>query len=123
MEASDDKTRRLLIQMGRGEDCIIELPEGWKVTFGAVNPGAPPHGRDLHCLRVWDGPNAKTAGLRAVITDVRGFRDLGIPLARKVSKETGAATWTADSEGNFEATRKREIEAEWTDPRAEEIPF
>jgi hypothetical protein len=118
------ETRRILVQKDRGEDFIIEIQPDWKLTFGAVNPGAPPHGRDLHCLRIYDGPNTKAASLRAVVCDVRGFRDLSIPLARKVSKETGAASWTQDSEGGFERTERRELETSWSEPdRIEDIPF
>ena len=103
---------------------VIEIPADWKLTFGAVNPGAPPHGRDLHCLRIYDGPNAKTAHLRGVITDVRGFRDLSIPFARKVEKQTGAAEWTRDDLGNFETQQRRQIEAHWeSNGRLVEEPF
>jgi hypothetical protein len=54
---------------------------------------------------------------------VRSFRDLSIPLARKVQKETGSSNWTMDSEGGFERAAKREIESNWTDVEAEDIPF
>ena len=104
------------VSMGRGEDFILTVKADWKVTFGAVNPGAPPHGRDLHCMRVWEGEK-----LRAVFCDVRGFRDLGLPLARKVSRETGATTWTRDDMGNFEQSQKREIEQSYV--RDEIEPF
>jgi hypothetical protein len=104
-----DPKIEVLIQQ-QGGDFIIEIPPEWKLTFGAVNPGSPPHGRDLHCVRVWDGPNAKTARLKAVYCDCRGFRDLSIPLARKVQKETGSASWVHDSAGNFERSERREVE-------------
>ena len=45
----------------------------------------------------------------------RGFRDLSLPLARKVEKQTGSAEWTMDSEGNFERTARRQIESELVD--------
>src|SRR3954468_10487462 len=84
-----DETIEYLVIQDRGE-FVIELPANWQVTFGAVNPGSPPHGRDLHCLRVWEG-SGTAKKLRAVFGDVRGFRDLSLPLARKVTKETGSA--------------------------------
>jgi hypothetical protein len=92
---------------------VIEVDSDWKLTFGAVNPGAPPHGRDLHCLRIWDGPNAKTAHLRAVFCDVRGFRDLSLPLARKLETQTSAAEWKYDSDGGYESKHRRQIEKSW----------
>lgn len=102
-QADPDATIRYLVQQ-QSSEFIIEIPATWKVTFGAVNPGAPPHGRDLHCMRLWEGEK-----LRAVHCDVRGFRDLAIPLARKVQSETRASTWTQDSAGNFTASFEREL--------------
>src|SRR3954469_5936912 len=72
------------VSVGRGEDFILTVKANWKLTFGAVNPGGQVSGRDMHCLRVWEGEK-----LRAVFCDVRGFRDLSLPLARKISRETG----------------------------------
>jgi hypothetical protein len=102
------ETIEYLVIQDRGE-FVIELPANWQVTFGAVNPGSPPHGRDLHCLRVWEG-SGTAKKLRAVFGDVRGFRDLSLPLARKVTKETGSAEWTMDSSGNFDKRSKRRVE-------------
>lgn len=104
---ADDEVPNIkyLVTTQRGE-FVIELPPSFKVTFGAVNPGAPVSGRDLHCLRVWETKDK----LRAVFCDVRGIRDLSIPLARKVERETGSASWTMDSEGGFERSERREIE-------------
>ena len=113
MSDEPESTTKYLVLQAGGE-FVIEVPSDYKLTFGAVNPGnGAVGGRDLHCLRVYDGPNAKTSNLRAVYCDVRGFRDLSIPLARKVQKETGSSSWTMDSEGGFERTAKREIESSW----------
>jgi hypothetical protein len=121
-QADPDAKIVLLVKRDRGGDFTIEVPADWKVTFGAVNPGSPPHGRDLHCLRIWEGEK-----LRAVFCDVRGFRDLSIPLAVKISKETGSASWVQDSTGNFERSEKRQIESRFEDtdgePEPEDIPF
>lgn len=103
--------RKFYVQCQQG-DFVMELPSGWRVTFGAVNPGGNSQGmpsRELHCLRVWDGPG-KSAMLRAVFCDVRGIRDLAIPFARKMVKETGSAEWHRDDLGNFEQSSKRQIE-------------
>jgi hypothetical protein len=107
-----------LVQRDRQADIIIEVAADWKLTFGAVNPGAGPgFDHKLHCLRVWEGEK-----LRAVFCDVRGFRDLSIPLAAKVEKETGAASWTQDSSGNFERTEARQVESSYEMPD-EDVPF
>jgi hypothetical protein len=99
-----DELITYLVQRGGQPDVQLQIKANWKLTFGAVNPGAPPHGRDLHCLRVWEGEK-----LRAVFCDVRGFRDLSIPLARKVEVETGTSTWARDDSGNYEASTKSQL--------------
>lgn len=103
---------KYLVQRERAADFVIEVPADWKVTFGAVNPGSQNHSH-LHCLRVWEGEK-----LRAVFCDVRGFRDLSLPLAMKIERETGSASWEQDSSGNFERSEKRMIEATYAEDRA-----
>lgn len=103
------------------EDFVIEVPASWKVTFGSVNPSKGAYNsHELHCLRVWEGEKC-----RGVFCDVRGFRDLAIPFARKVQSETRASTWSADSEGNFSGTTKRQIESStWApDDDTADLPF
>jgi hypothetical protein len=100
-------------------DFVFQIPADWKVTFGAVNPGAGNMGRhDLHCLRIWEGEK-----LRGVICNVRGVRDLSIPLMRKVSKETGSASWTRDSTGGFTEQAAAQIETSFEADVIEDIPF
>lgn len=103
----------------RGQpDFQIQLPATWKLTFGAVNPGAQGMGQhDLHCLRVWEGEK-----LRAVFCDVRGFRDMSLPLARKIETESGSATWMRDDAGSYEASTKRQIDERY-ETDSPEIPF
>lgn len=105
----DDRLVKYLVLASDGE-FMIEVPASWRVTFGYVNPSKSSDGyarNEGHCLRVWEGEK-----LRAVYGNVRGFRDMAIPLARKVKRETGSANWTMDSEGNFESTKKVEVESE-----------
>lgn len=107
MMSTEDKIKYLVT--GARGDFVIELPPTWKVTFGAVNPGGPVNGRDMHCLRVWETKEK----LRAVFCDIRGIRDLSIPLARKIEKQTGSSEWTRDSVGNFEESSRAEIETSY----------
>lgn len=97
-----DAKIRYLVQQQQA-DFVIEIPASWKVTFGAVNPGSEMGRGALHCMRVYEGEK-----VRAVYCDVKGFRDLSIPMARKVQSETRASEWRSDSEGNFahESSRK-----------------
>jgi hypothetical protein len=107
----------------RDGDFILEIPADYKVTFAAVNPASQMTGRDLHCMRVYDGPSAQKANLRAVFNNVSGFRDLSLPVARKITRETGSATWARDDDQTlFE--EKRELESEWRDDdNNPDIPF
>lgn len=113
---------RLLVSKQRGADFIIEIPADWRVTFGYVNPSKSSDGfrnNEGHCLRVWEGEK-----LRGVWGDVTGFRDLSIPLASKVTRETGSASWTKDSEGNFEHTEQREREQTFQiEPGDDDVAF
>jgi hypothetical protein len=100
-----DAKIRYVVNQHNG-DFIIEIPASWKVTFGAVNPANSGMGgrSDLHCMRVYEGEK-----VRAVYCDVKGFRDLSIPMARKVQSETRASTWTSDSDGSFQGTIERQL--------------
>jgi hypothetical protein len=111
IDSEDVPTIKYLVRCMDG-DFIIEIPATWKVTFGAVNPGTGDRsyeGGRLHCVRVWESKEK----LRAVFCNVSGIRDLSIPLARKLTKETGSAEWSMDSDGSFERNIKRQIAAEY----------
>lgn len=115
--APDEKIKYLVT--AQGGDFVIEIPANWKPTFGAVNPAAGNGGRhDLHCMRIWEGDR-----LRGVFGNVSGFRDLSMPMARKVQSETRASSWTQDSTGNFSGTTERQIGPTSWDPDDVELPF
>jgi hypothetical protein len=95
---------------------VIEVPAWWKVTFSAVNPNdRAPSGH--YAVRVWEGEK-----LRAVFDSVKNMRDLSIPLARRMVQETTAAQWSRDSMGNFEETRKGQIDSSFPLEEADD-PF
>lgn len=101
-------TVKYLVSDTTGE-FVIELPTSYKITFSNVNPasGGEPGYRDKsYCLRVWERKDV----LRAVFCNVVGIRDLSIPLARKITKQTGSASWSHDSVGNFEGSRKVDVD-------------
>lgn len=116
IEPEPTEAVKYLVTTAQGE-FVIELPPSYKLTFGAVNPGGNPqgmHGRDLHCLRIWERySGGKADRLRAVFCDVRGFRDLSLPLARKLEATSTEAKWQRDDLGNFEASERRQIQTRW----------
>lgn len=92
---------KYLIERTRGADFVIEIPANWKLTFASVNPNSQGGMRgDGHCIRVYEGEK-----LRAVYCDCKGFRDMTIPLIRKVEVQTGNSSWVQDSEGNMSDSR------------------
>jgi hypothetical protein len=108
-QADPDATIKLLVQRRDG-NVVIEVPAYWRVTFGYINPsssGMAAHRGDGHCLRLWEGEK-----LRAVLCDVTGFRDLSIPYAKEIRKETGSSEWSHDSTGEFKETVKRKTDRE-----------
>lgn len=118
-KAPDEKVKYLV--SGNKGEFVIEIPASWKVTFGYVNPAKSSDGyarNEGHCMRVYEGEK-----LRAVYGDVYGLRDLSIPLARKVTKETGSASWTMDSQGNFEEHKKVERESSLMLEAGDEVVF
>jgi hypothetical protein len=91
-------SKKYYVESARGSDFVIELPDDFEVTFATINP-TDHAGRGL-ALRVYEKVGSKKFQ-RACYTDVKGFRDLSIPLMRKVERQTGNSEWTSDSEGNF----------------------
>lgn len=91
-----------------GGSFVIEIPADWRVTFSGVNPSAPGSYHDGYAMRVYEGEK-----LRAVYAGVRSFRDLSIPLARKVQTETGSAQWTRDDAGNLEEHKQLQVATEY----------
>lgn len=90
---------------GSGSQFVIEIPANWKVTFSSVNPNSQSHVGGAYCLRVYEGEK-----LRAVYCDIVAFRDLSIPMAREVRKETGSSSWENDSDGNFSESRSISVD-------------
>lgn len=103
VDETELSARKLLVSDRQGA-FVIELTDKQHVTFAAVNPGSQGSRQDPYVLRVWTGKK-----LDACFDTVRSFRDLAIPLARRVTKETGASTWTKDSAGNFDGHTSRQL--------------
>lgn len=104
-----DQKIRYLVKTNKGDgNFLIQVAASWKVTFGWVNPSSKGGGfNEGHCMRVWEGEK-----LRAVFDNVVAFRDMSIPLAKEIRKETGNSKWESDSEGSFEKTTKVDIQTD-----------
>ncbi len=117
-QQTPDETVKYLVKCQGQADFVIEIPATWRVTFASVNPANNnPHGRDGYCLRVYEGEK-----LRAVWGSVIGLRDMSIPFARKIERETGSASWEKDSEGNFKRSDEVHVDHQLVADNAE-TPF
>ena len=72
------ETKKYLVKRANKQEYHMEIPAAWKVTFGAMMPGAkggwqnPGQG---WTLRVYEAKEKQ----RVVLTDVIEFRDLSVP--------------------------------------------
>jgi hypothetical protein len=85
----------------------IEIPATWKVTFSKVNPQAG--GYEAMALRVYEGEEKQ----RACFSDVVSFRDISIPLTRRVKKSKEQVNTERDGRKSS-LKRKTEVDYEWT---------
>lgn len=92
----DTTVKTYLIDTNQGS-LQIDIPENWKVTYGPVSPGAKGYGNDL-ALRIYESDTKQ----RAIFTGVRSFRDMSIPVRRKITTESGVASWDIDENSSIE---------------------
>ena len=108
-----EETRTLLIETVR-EELQLEVPAKWKITFGALQPGqSQSYGRDTNgtVLRIYESDKQQ----RAVFRDVLSFRDLSMPLKRRVVTTKENKKGKHDSKGNAEYEAAVEVDDEWED--------
>lgn len=107
-------SRTLLVQETSDKEFRITIPEGAMVTFGPTAPytqtGKGGYGMSSDkgwSLRVY-ASKAKT-DLMAVFSGVQSFRDISMPHAKLVIRESGKSVWKSDEEGyKVEEETKRE---------------
>lgn len=104
----EETLKTYLIETNNGS-IQIDIPDDWKVTYGPVSPGAKGYGNDL-ALRIYESETKQ----RAIFTGVRSFRDMSIPVRRKVTSETGATTWDHDENHSSQATNVNRKDS-WVD--------
>ena len=107
MTATSDRVY-LLKTHGDG-DLKITIPDSYKVTFGPVAPGAKGYGTGQLALRVYEAENKQ----RAIFTDVISFRDLSIPVERKIKGKKVESKSKSDGRGNRSAQEEIEVDESW----------
>jgi hypothetical protein len=107
-EPTDAGKRTLEVRTSHDGVFRIEIDPTWKVTFSKVNPQAG--GYECMALRIYESDEKQ----RACFTNVTSFRDLSIPIVRRVKK----TKTKAESENNSRkrtASRVVEHDYEWVD--------
>lgn len=103
------ETRTYEIVTTRGKQRIT-VPAEYKVTFGAVVPGAKAtgYGGGGWGLRIWESTDKQ----RAVFSDVISFRDLSIPVEVAAVRKFGSEDWVLD-DGTYTGKKAETVEKAW----------
>jgi hypothetical protein len=89
----------------------VTVPDDWKVTFGPVfTPTKGGYGGPDNCLRFYESKDKQ----RAIFTQVRGFRDLSIPVKKQVKKVQSKSESARDHKSEKQAVQQ-ETELYWVD--------
>lgn len=73
------------------EQLLITFPASYRVTFGPLNPGRHGERDTSQTLRIYDGTCQ-----RAIFENVVSFRDVGMPLKRRVLNGAEVPPWLED---------------------------
>lgn len=116
--------RTLLVERGGGSKNVkLTIPDDARVTFGPFSPPTKDksgYHRDMGdksgTLRVYAKGGQTTASILAVVSNVIGFRDLGVvEYEEEVAREEGAIMWKSDKDG-YRREEKVRRASEWVDP-------
>lgn len=113
-------TRELLLLTARDGEKKIVIPADAKITFGPAIPyvGKSGYGGNRepgeYALRIYQGTKEN---LIAVFTGVREFRDVNMPVAKKVIEEAGKTLWKNEG-GEFEVRTKTKRKESFVDVKA-----
>ena len=88
----------------------VTIPETWKITFGAVVPGAKGgYAAGAFGLRIWEATDKQ----RAVFANVASFRDLSIDIMVAAVRKYGTEEWFADDGKTWVKERAALVEKAW----------
>jgi hypothetical protein len=109
--APEEKLRDYYIK-GTNYEYIITVNEDWKITYGPVTPGKGSYGG--YALRIYESDTKQ----RAIFTDVISFRDMSIPVKRKVKKVAGKSEFQSDEKGS-KSSKETSLDTSWEDETIE----
>lgn len=105
--------RRLLLSMQDGTQKKLEIPEDWKITFGALIPGQKESAGKIG-LRLWSGSKGREIQ-HAVFTNVESFRDMSIEIMEQIEERQTETFVRAGSEDG-EAIQADVRVKKWVNP-------
>lgn len=98
-----------LVEFKDGKKKRIMVPSSWKVTFGPLAPGTRAHnGEGALALRFYETKEKQ----RAVFTNVKCFRDMGISVSERVVHVRNERAHRQTADGLKDFTVQAEY-AEW----------
>lgn len=109
MTDSSTRTYEIVTTEGRMR---MTIPEAWKVTYSAVNPGKGGYAAGENALRVYE--DAGKEKQRAIFTNVISFRDLSIPVQRLIVREKGKDEWKVNENGRQRISSVK-FDTRWVD--------
>lgn len=86
----------------------IDVPETFRVTYAPVVMGQKGYGGSEMALRFYEAENKQ----RAIFVGVKSFRDLSLPLRRKVRTVEGKREFKVGPDGS-ELHEQETIDEEW----------
>lgn len=98
---------RTLLVNTKKEELRVTIPADYKVTFGPVQPGSRGYGDEGNCLRIYESETKQ----RAVFVNVVSFRDLSIPVERRVKRTKEKQKREYDADGNLKENSEVAVDA------------
>lgn len=99
--------------MQDGTQKKLEIPDDWKVTFGALIPGQKESAGKIG-LRLWSGSKGREMQ-HAVFTNVESFRDSTISILEQV-EERQTETYVKQGDESGEAIQADVRVKKWVNP-------
>ena len=100
----DTEMREIEIVFETNEVRRITIPASWKITFGAIAPGAERSSLSGWGLRIYEAQDKQ----RAVFTHVQSFRDRSLPVKIKAIRKFGTQEWYRD-DGTWSTGEKADL--------------
>lgn len=107
-ESADPAVRTYEITLKDGGAVRVDIPETWKVTFGPIAGAKGYDGGGGFAFRAWEAETKQ----RLLLTQVTGFRDIGLPMTRRAVRRFGSDDWFAD-DGSWTGKRADLVAHSW----------